>query len=364
MRRCAGILSIVCWLILGSSVAAQPTAKPSAERSRTTVVQVELLTGPDGGAITAQEWRIVFEKLDVELLVRRGVLDDKPEVKEKDVGTLRYVTAIGKLERSGRLVFGDKTFNRDEAPKLKEWLDELKTYGSQGAPTGKPLWGLSKTQFEQLYAAMANPSADEIQNLPLAEAIEQLKLPAAYPLRWSTAARDRLSLLGETNAVRQPLAGFSKATQLAIALNDHGFGYRPNRTPAGNIELVIEPQTAQPTDQWPVGWPLQQQAPQAMPGLFAMTNIELERAVLTELLAAGSDLTGTPMLIDYAELARRQIDPAAVIVKHPFKKTTWSLALRAMLVPQKLNREYWQDEAGRAFVWITVVGKTRANAEH
>jgi hypothetical protein len=98
-----------------------------------------------------------------------------------------------------------------------------------------------------------------------------------------------------------------------------------------------------------------------MPGMFAMTEIELDRASLTELLPAAGELTGTPMLLDYAELSRRQVDPATVMVKHPFKKTTWSLALRAMLVPQKLNREYWQDEAGRAFVWITAVGKPRAN---
>lgn len=352
------LAAFIAWLSM-SVVMAQPA---SSDRPRTTVVQVELLTGADGGALSAQEWRAVFEKLDVEVQIRRGILDDKPDVKEKVVGTLRYVTVIGQLDRNGKLVFPDKTFNRGDGPKLKEWLDELKTYGSQGAPTGKPMWGLSKTQFEQLYAAVAVVVEADLKDVALTDAITSLKLPAAYPLRWSTAAKERLDQLGDEAKVRQSIVGLTKGTTLAIVLNDHGFGLRPNRTPEGRLELVIEPQTPQ-SDHWPIGWPLGQQAPQLMPGLFAMTEVELDRTPLADLLPAVTELTGTPMLIDYAELSRRQINPATVTVRYPYKKTTWSLALRAMLVPQKLNREYLQDEAGRAFVWITAIGKTRPAAE-
>jgi hypothetical protein len=345
---------LLAWFAMESAAIAQP----AADHPRTTIVQVELLSGPDGGALTAQDWRSVFQTLDVEVLIRRGILDDKPAVKEKIVGTLRYVTIIGQLDRNGRLQFPDKTFNRGDGPKLKEWLDELKTYGSQGAPSGKPLWGLSKTQFEQLYAALATTSDEDLVGEPLVAAMARLKLPAAYPLRWSTAAKEQLDLAGDKVVVRQSLAGFTRATQLAVMLNDHGCGFRPNRTPAGSLELVVEVQSPQ-SDHWPIGWPVDKQAPHAMPGLFAMTTIELDKTPLVDLLPAAAELTGTPMLLDYAELARRQLDPAKIRVEHRYKKTTWSLALRAMLVPQKLNREYWQDEAGRPFVWITAVGKSR-----
>lgn len=328
-----------------------------ADRPRTTVLQVELLAGADGGALTAQDWRSVFQSLDVEVQIRRAVLDDKPEVKEKVVGTLRYVTVIGRLERNGQLTFPERTFARGDGPKLKEWLDELKTYGSQGAPTGKPLWGLSKTQFEQLYAALGATSAENLQDLELRAALTRLKLPVAYPVRWSTAAQEQFEQLRDAR-VRQSLPGFTKGTQLAIALSDLGFGFRPNRTPAGQLELAIELQTPQ-SDHWPIGWPLSAQAPLAMPGLFAMTEIEFDRTRLLDLLPAVGEATGTPLLLDYAELSRRNIDPASLTVQQQYKKTTWSLALRAMLVPQKLNREYWQDEAGRAFVWITPIGKVR-----
>jgi hypothetical protein len=354
MRHALTFAAVVC--LCTSAVA-------PADEPRSTIVQVELLTGPDGGALTAQDWRSVFEQLDMSLIVRRGVLDDKLEVKERVVGTLRYVTVIGELDRSGRLVFPDRTFARGEGPKLKEWLDELKTYGSQGAPTGKPLWGLNRQQFDKIFAALAVRSEEILLDRPLPEAIGLLKLPAESPLRWSTAAEDRLKRLPEPPRVRQSLAGYSKGTQLAVLLNDHGFAFRPNRTPGGTLELLVEPQAAEPGNHWPVGWPLQQQAPQALPGLFAMTNIDLDQAALPELLSAAAELTSTPMLIDYAELARRQIDPDQVSLRHPLKKTTWSLALRAMLVPVRLNREYWQDESGRAFVWVTAIGKPRPKAD-
>lgn len=347
-------------IALATTVLAQPPTPKRGGTATKTILNVELLSAADGGALHAQDWRAVFEQLDVQLTVRRAVLDDKPDIKERTVGTLRYVTVIGQLDRQGRIVFTTASFTRADAARLKEWLDDLKTYGSQGKPDGQPLWGLSKAQFEALYLALSERVDVELQGQTLDQAVTALEFPATYPLRWSTAARERLVKLGEQATVRQRVAGFTKATALAIALNDQGFGFRPNRTPAGSIELVIEPQSADGRELWPIGWPLQQQAPELMPKLFVMTNIELRQESLLDVLEAAAGLTDTPILLNQAELDRRQIDLAALKASHPLKKTTWSLALRAVLVPQKLNREYWQDESGRAFVWITPIGKARS----
>src|SRR5262245_3495800 len=111
------IRSACAILLAGFAVAdavglAQPPAlkpKPAVTGVKTTL-EIELLTGPDGGAIQAQEWRTVFEQLNVSVSIHKAVLDEKPEVKERVVGTLRYVTVVGRLERSGRIVFADRTF--------------------------------------------------------------------------------------------------------------------------------------------------------------------------------------------------------------------------------------------------------------
>ncbi len=353
----AGAWFAAGWCVCSQSVMAQPKSAVGGPRS--TTVNVEILSAADGGALHSQAWSQVFEKWDVPLIIRRGLVSDKPDVTEKTVGTLRYVTIVGRLSRSGSLEFPGRSFDRTEAAALKEWIDELQTYGVQGAPSGKPLWGLSKPQFEELFAALSAVADEEVKGESLPVAIERLKLPAKFPLRWSTKAEERYRSLGVAVTARQSLKGFTLATALAVLLNDRDFGFRPNREPDGSIELVVEVLTPDPLDHWPVGWPVQKPAPAALPGLFAMTHIELEDTAADAVLEAAAELTKTPILVDYANLDREQVRLDKLLLKHPYKKTTWSLALRAMLVPNKLNREYWQDEAGRGFVWITPVGKTR-----
>jgi hypothetical protein len=344
------------------ALAQPPAPKPAGAVSKT-VLELELLTGTDGSALHAQEWRSVFETLDVPVQIRRSVLEEKPGVKERTVGTLRYVSVVGKLDRQGQVAFADRSFARSDAAKLKEWLDELKTYGVQGAPQGQPLWGLSKPQFEALYEALSEINETEFQDQPVQRAAAEMKLPASYPLRWSTAASERLQQLGAKAVVRQRVAGFTKATSLAVVLNDAGFGFRPNRTPNGSLELIVEPYRRERLELWPVGWPLQRQTGDALPGLFALTNIEWRQAPVLDVLDTATDLADVRVLVNYAEFEQRGVNLATLKISHPLKKTTWSLALRSMLVPQQIAREYWQDEAGRAFVWITPIGKERGQPE-
>jgi hypothetical protein len=137
-------------------------------------------------------------------------------------------------------------------------------------------------------------------------------------------------------------------------------GFRPNRTPGGGIELQVEP-FSQRQDLWAVGWPLQGQRLKAAPKLFAMTPIELDQVPLTDLLSTVTELTETPILIDYREIEKANIDLTKVEVSFKRANTSWSVALKTMVVPRKLSREIWQDEAGRAFVWITTNRPGRSN---
>ncbi len=353
-------------LILSLGILSFPDAPTSAQEAasgvgavRSTTVNVELLSRSEGGAVHAQEWGRVFEKLEVSLVIRRGLPGDMPELKETVRGTLRTVTLIGRLERNGDISFPGKTIRRSDTPALQEWMNELKTYGAQGAPVGKPLWGLSKPQFEALFAALATPTKADVVDKTLPVAIEALELPAAYPLRWSSRAEQQFRNLVADNTARQSITGFTTATALAVILNDRGFGFRPNRAPDGTIELVVEPLTDEPPNHWPIGWPTQKQVPELLPGMFAFANIAFRDWTLAELVRHSSEATKDPVVVDYAALNRDEPDWMNLRFRHTFRKTTWSLALRYALVPEKLNREYFQDEAGRGFVLITTIGKPR-----
>ena len=344
---------VVIWCVAqAQQVSAQPAAPPkvrpelsagASSKPKITIIEIKLLTGADGGSLHAQQWSKVLEPLDVSIQIQRSTLNDKPEVRERNVGT---------LDRSGKISFPGRSFDASDGPKLREWINELKTYGAQGTPEGQPMWGLSKEQFAKLYDSLQKPVDAELLDLPLTEAIPKLPLPKPYPVRVSQAATTLLEQTGAKNRVRQDVRGFSGATALAIVLNDCRLGFRPNRTPAGGLELLVEP-LGQRQDLWPVGWPLQKQRIKAAPKLFAMTPIELNQVELTDLLVTVAELTETPVMLDYYEIEQKNIDLSKLTVSFKRAETSWSVALKNIVVPKKLSREIWQDEAGRAFVWIT-----------
>lgn len=353
--RLSGLALLICLAWTASSAAQSP---PGARRNDgpkaapTTFLEIKLLAAADGGGLHAQQWARLLEPLDASVQIQRPTLNDKPEVRERTVGTLRYVTAVGTLERNGRIVFPGHSFDPGDGPKLKEWIDSLKTYGAQGTPEGQPRWGLSGEQFDRLYGQLVKPVEADLAGLTLVESVAKLPVPAELKIRFSTATRTVRGQPLEIVKPRQDVRGFATATALAILLNDCGLGFRPNRTPAGTLELLVEP-LGDRKDLWVIGWPLQQPRLKAAPKLFALTKIEFDDVPLTDLLTTVTELTGTPVMIDYAELDQKRIDLNAINVSLGRMSTSWSVALKNVVVPQKLSREIWQDESGRVFVWIT-----------
>jgi len=336
--------------------------KPASTKkaaTKPTVIEFELLQGTDGGGLQAQQWLKVLEPLDVSLRIHRASSTDKPDVTERDLGNTRYVKAVGTLDRGGQISFPGHSFRLNEPAELKEWIEELRAYGIQGSPNGRPLWGLTKDQFEAVYEALLKRHDVETEDVRLSDVVSKLAIPAQYPISWSAEAKDQLSKRGDRSKIRQELKGFSAATVLAVALSENGLAFRPNRQPSGQIQLLIEPKNAK-VEQWPVGWPVQQQGTKAAPKLNSMVPVELTDVELSDVINAIAQLSETPILIDYAELDSRQIDLTKIKVSFPKKMTTWSIALRQMVVPQRLTRELWQDEAGRVFVWITTTRAGRS----
>lgn len=320
-----------------------------------TIVSVEILTVKMVTGIQLQPWQDVFQKLGVSVRVRQTLLEDKPEVKEIPLGTLRQVKAVGQLQRDGTLFFPGKVFRASDGPKLKEWIDELKTYGAQGAPEGQPLWGLDEVQFQALYTSLAAKVEPKVHGLSFDEALARLPLNEKYPLRISTASRAWLQQEYETvPPVRQFLRGMSTGTALAVLLNDYGLGFRPLRTPEGAIEIAVDP-LKQTTDVWPIGWDLKLSRAETAPTLFQLIPIALDDALLVDVLDAVAVKTEIPILTDHYRIEGSGIDLSRLKVSYPSRKSSWSLLLRAVTNPHKLTRRIRIDEQGQPFVWITTL---------
>ncbi len=353
-------------LLSASQLAAQtlkprpPTSADKKPKATQTKLRFELLTGKSGVGLRAQEWGRIFQQMGIRLRIRRAILDDKPELKERTRGSTRDVTVIGKLERDGRIVFPGKSFTQNDTPKLVEWVKELKTYGAQGSPHGQPAFGLNELQFSRVYDALRQPVSAKLEGLTLSEAANRLALAEKFPIRHSASAISWLHSQSRQQVVRQTLTGLSKGTALAILLNNQGLGFRPTRTPSGSIEFVVDP-LDKTVDRWPIGWPLRGSRLKTAPKLFKMVPVDLDDVPLKDVLYAVSIKSEVPILIDYYRSEAKGIDVTKLKVSVLPKRTSWIQLLRTVTNPNKLTRKLLVDEQGRPFIWVTTLELGRKN---
>lgn len=363
--RMTGVfVSAVVFSLLASPVAAQvlierpgPANKTAAkgtarEKSSKTTLDVQLLVGREGVGLQSQRWLRVFEKLGIALTIRQGDIGEKLSVTEQSLGNgVRRVQLVGGLDRSGRIIFPDRSFTEAEADKLAEWLTELREFGAQGAPGGKPVWGLSNDQFERLFRSLATPVRTELQGQPLAEALAAFDLPNEFPLSFSDAAAARIEAAGSATKVHAELKGTAQGSALAAMLNQWGLGFRPQRSKSGALQLTVVT-LAEASDVWPVGWPPTKKAVETAPTLFKLLPIELDDIELDAVLESVAEVSKVPVLIDHHGLQLQKIDPAAVKVSHPRRQASYNMLLKSVTAAAKAQHEIRIDEAGRPLVWV------------
>lgn len=360
--RCLVFASVIGMaLILTRSLPAQDSTRPTPAAARIgkpqsfleTQVSIELLTGPEGVSFRAQKWAALMEELNLPMRIRRGFGDEnKTGVQEKMVGTsLREVLIVGRIDEAGTIYVEDRKFRPTEAAKFREWIKELKTYGVQGAPQGKPIWGLSLKQFEEIFAALAPPVEESFVGKPLKLAVREMKLPEQFPLQIDESARVILDTHIEV-AVVSEIKGFSHGVALAILLKEQGLGFFPRRTPEGIVELAIA-SLEERDDAWPTGWPPQGDQFELIPALATLTDLQTVEQPLEEFIARIHDLIQLPILYDRFALARDEIDLAACTVNLPSKRMTWITGLRVALFKHRMRPEIVTDEGGRPYLWIT-----------
>jgi hypothetical protein len=340
--------------VITSGLFLPPHAAAQDERQAElrTLVDVEVLLPKLDTSLNAQTWGPVFGKLGVTVQFRQAIFDDKPAVTERIRGTYRLVKAVGEMDLNGTLKFPSRSFKLSDTAALTEWINELKTYGAQGSPEGKPLWGLKREDFDALFKDLSAPVTADVEGQELRAALQHLGLPAKYPVRLRESAESRLES-SAAHPLRQEVRGFSVGTGLAIVLADYGLGFRPQRTPQATLELSVEPlqDMSQP---WPIGWeleakpPLNEQAPQ----LFNLITAGFEDLPLQDVLDAVEQASQTPIIVDYEQCAIREVDPRKAQVNFPQKKTAWAMLIRSVAAQARLTHELKVDEGGHIFVHV------------
>jgi len=315
-----------------------------------TIVEVDVIIPSVGAGAEVQEWGRFFQTLGISAQLRQGNRDERPATTESVRGTLRTVRVVGRLDPRGTVLFDSRKFTTADREKVKEWLDELRVYGAQGTPDGKPLWGLDKTQFDEIFETLSRPTTTAFVGMTLKEALAAADWTMPYPLRIHTTATEAVA---DAAPLRVNPLGLAKGTALAALLADQRLGFRPERTPSGTIELVIQPLSMIP-EPWPVGWPLDPDKPRHLvaPTYFQNGQVDFEQVPLKTVLEACSERTATPILIDYPRCLAKSIDPTMVMVSHPAKKLAYALVVNTVVHQARLSLSLKLDEGGMPFVHV------------
>lgn len=346
------------------------TAKSSTTKSPRRNIEFEILTPRKGmTGLFAQKWGRLFAQLKISARIRQERFNEKERIEEKKYGSGQLVLVVAKIDRKGYLVCGKKKFRLSQAGKIKEWVEELKTFGVQGSPEGKPAWGLSKPQFEVVHAPLKKTFRADVKGKPLTVALKQFQFEGKTTLRFSESAREELLKPSNLEPVSQEFKGVSQGTALSMLLAEYGLCFRPRRTSSKKVQLVVEP-NKNISDPWPFGWDLESVSlsspdptkPKILPNhrlrlapkLFERTLLELNSAVAQSVLDSIERQSKIPLFYDIARIRHQKIDLKTVLVNYSRKRASWNQILKSVAFQARLTVDLRVDEASKPFLWISV----------
>ncbi len=337
-------------------------AQPDAAGPDKTLLEIDLVlpAGPSN-PLLAQKWRQEFESIGELVRIRQFIAEDKPSVTQSARGPFRVVKLVGMIDLEGQLNFPKRSFMTGQGAELGNWLKEIKTFGAQGSPSGKPLWGLTEAQYTEVRQELSSPTTTPVRGLTLQAAINALPLPESLPLSPHSSVREAWER-ALPSKLDDEVLGLSAGTSLAFLLSQQGLGFRPIRQPNGEIHLLVQ-SLREISDPWPVGWPEVEGKPrnELVPGLFGYVEIGVQEAPLVTVLDAIEERADVRILLDRVSCLAKGLDPTQLLVSYPKKKrTAWSLILSSIVTNSHMKMNYRQDEAGTGFIWIVPFAHYRA----
>ena len=313
-------------------------------------VQLELIGEARGSSLAFQEWARVLSQAGIRnVRIRSGRATDRVglEVRGTDENPLYVVTGI--VKSRDELLLPAGRFTRRDVGRLARWLEDLAQHGTATREESKSAFGLSPKQFAQIRRELARPVGVSTKDVPRSEAVEEIGRRLQLPVQIDPG----LGRLLEEDRLGEELSGLSCGTALAYVLRPVGLCLVP-RVLGGRPVCAVT--RARPElDVWPVGWESEKPLHDVLPGLYEFHNVNVQGVSAAKALSAIAALLKVPVLLDHNALARHGVDPAKVIVSHPGKRTTYSLALKKILFQARLKSEVRVDEAGKPFLWVSTL---------
>lgn len=318
-------------------------------------IEMELAAGDRFSPLESQRWYRLLTELGVAQLQIRGArADDRIEIEVGGAPGQRVYRVRGALSDRGELHVPGGRFSPRDRQALADWLDRLRNEGPPPPGGKRPPFGLSDAEMARVKQVLSRENQAATKGLVRGDALEQLDAQLdGIPLALDKSIARQTPRGGQGDEVADELKGLALGTALAAVLRPEGLALQPRRTPQETLELVIVDGRGD-VEGWPIGWACEPR--QKLPKLYTMLNAELADVSLERALGAIAGRLQTPILLDHNGLAEARLDLRTLQAAQPAQRTSYSVLLRKLLVPQRLKFEVRADDAGKAFLWITPTG--------
>ncbi len=310
-----------------------------------------------GVSITApQQWAQLLGRMNLgSVKIRDARGPERAQLESKQIGNSVRYRVVAILTRGDELLLPDRRFRVSDRSAMQKYFQQLPEQAAYNAEE-RGRFGLTKSQFERVFAELSQPVEFSTVGKTAEEILRHAEKEITTPI-------ERLEPTSSPagKPITSELKGVSLGTTLAFALRQNGLMLVPEQLPGQALRLTIESYDAT-TDYWPVGWKPGVLSRRAAPQLFEKRNIEIKGFTLTQALEALQPAMRVPVIFDERVLRRNQIEPSALQVVLPKKRTHLKSALGKMFSQARLSDELRVDELDKPFLWVTRFGKDSPRA--
>jgi hypothetical protein len=299
---------------------------------------------------TQQRWMEMLSTVGADRVVLKTGFVAEPEIEETKLSATALVTISGSISGEKLFLPGGSFSIRDKAG-IRELIQRIRDDGARVALAEKKAFGLTSDQLVELHQLMRKPLNFNTQSMSAAEFVQDISKLIGREFALDATAR---TALAGSATVAEELSGVSSGTALAVVLRPFGLVWQPRRLQGKPLELMIV-DSGNSSENWPIGWPIENPPVQVEPRLFERLQLEIRGYPLSDALNAIEKRSGVPFFYDQNSLARAGVELAETKVTLVQDKASFMVAIDKLLRQSKpkLIDELRVDENGKAFLWIT-----------
>lgn len=316
-----------------------------------------LMRGSATARVQARNWAELFQKIGHTATIATDNGGESLGVRSREGGRQTVVEVVGLVERNV-LQLGKNKYRLSDTQALKQFLDHLEKYGSEGPIRQRPTWGLSEEQYTTVLRLLAPKVGREIELSSPVQVVEAFALLPEFRVTWTAESR-KVALSQSPDPLTVDLRSLSTGTGLAVALSQFGLGFRviENRRRGYDIEIDAGDESS---NMWPAGWRNKRALAGVLPLMYRHVEVDLEDDFVVDIIDAVAERVEVPWFCSRHQVAASGIDFENIRYSAPPDRESPRRLLDSLAGKHKMGIDVRTDEAGQLFLWCTTAADQKA----